>query len=891
MKNNNSTIAAHNNTPTLAISDNRGLAIRALAYNRIHASDAPEELITRNRYNAVGQLIASRDARLDSDNFRYQYPLGGAALRTDGVDSCTSMQLTDIEGRPVVSLDAKGTRSWMTYEPILGRPQEHQQQPEGGQKTVTDRFFYGENSPEHKAANLNGQCIRHYDTAGLQQVGSLSISGVALQQQRQLLTDTLGPVDWFGKEQSWASRLSPESFVTHCTTDILGQLITQTDAKGHTQRMAYNRAGQLSGSWLTIKKGTEQVIVKSLDYSAAGQKLREESGNGVVTEYRYEAETQRLIGIKTTRPAIKERPTLLQDLRYDYDPVGNILAIHNDAEATRFFRNQKIVPETTYRYDALYQLTEATGRESDSNRAQNASLPALSSLTDGNQYVNYTRRYSYDRAGNLLKIQHSGASQYSTNITISNISNHGIQQQDGLTAADIRCQFDAAGNQQQLQPGQPLQWDARHQLQQVTTVKRGAENTPNDDYEHYLYASDGMRVVKQSIQHTNNIRQISRVTYLPGLELRTQHNDSELMEDFQVITLGVAGRAQVRVLLWEKGQPAGIDNGQLRYSFDNQIGSSLLELDNNGDIISQEEYYPFGGTALFAARNTIEAKYKTVRYSGKERDATGLYYYGFRYYMPWLGRWLNADPAGTIDGLNLYRMVRNNPISLMDEDGRMPVRMTNDKESMIPTSIDYNIIIDTNIDYLYRADTRSPEEIEKAGGFSASGSIANAGTLGRFENGEPVEPILYTAEKVYGMKDFANKMPGERYFYKINASGLRVASYTKNFEGLKNTRNLVTHLKKQKQLMEKVIGEDWSNKTDTEIRKALITEDSSGPPSWMSLTTDAKEAHIIGDKKLLYKSKQLYEKDFQIPILVSWEKIEHIGSKEKGMLKKSKYMK
>ncbi|WP_050326476.1 RHS repeat domain-containing protein, partial [Yersinia enterocolitica] len=865
-------------TPTLTISDNRGLAIRALAYNRIHTSDAPEELITRNRYNAVGQLIASRDARLDSDNFRYQYPLGGAALRTDGVDNGTSMQLTNIEGRPVMSLDAKGTRSWVTYEPELGRPLAHQQQPEGGQKTVTDRFFYGENSAEHKAANINGQCIRHYDTAGLQQVDSLSISGVALQQQRQLLTDTLGPVNWFGEEQSWASRLRRESFVTRCTTDILGQLITQTDAKGHTQRMAYNRAGQLSGSWLTIKKGTEQVIVKSLDYSAAGQKLREESGNGVVTEYRYEAETQRLIGIKTTRPAIKERPTLLQDLRYDYDPVGNILAIHNDAEATRFFRNQKIVPETTYRYDALYQLTEATGRESDSNRAQNASLPALSSLTDGNQYVNYTRRYSYDRAGNLLKIQHSGASQYSTNITISNISNHGIQQQDGLTAADIRCQFDAAGNQQQLQPGQPLQWDARHQLQQVTTVKRGAENTPNDDYEHYLYASDGMRVVKQSIQHTNNIRQISRVTYLPGLELRTQHNDSELMEDFQVITLGVAGRAKVRVLLWEKGQPAGIDNGQLRYSFDNQIGSSLLELDNNGDIISQEEYYPFGGTALFAARNTIEAKYKTVRYSGKERDATGLYYYGFRYYMPWLGRWLNADPAGTIDGLNLYRMVRNNPISLMDEDGRMPVRMTNDKESMIPTSIDYNIIIDTNIDYLYRADTRSPEEIEKAGGFSASGSIANAGTLGRFENGEPVEPILYTAEKVYGMKDFANKMPGERYFYKINASGLRVASYTKNFEGLKNTRNLVTHLKKQKQLMEKVIGEDWSNKTDTEIRKALITEDSSGPPSWMSLTTDAKEAHIIGDKKLLYKSKQLYEKDFQIPILVSWEKIEHIGS-------------
>ncbi|HEN3621975.1 TPA: RHS repeat-associated core domain-containing protein, partial [Yersinia enterocolitica] len=127
--------------------------------------------------------------------------------------------------------------------------------------------------------------------------------------------------------------------------------------------------------------------------------------------------------------------------------------------------------------------------------------------------------------------------------------------------------------------------------------------------------------------------------------------------------------AQVRVLHWEHGKPDEIDNNQLRYSFDNQIGSSLLELDNNGDIISQEEYYPFGGTALFSARNTLEAKYKTVRYSGKERDATGLYYYGFRYYIPWLGRWLSADPAGTIDGLNLFCMVDNNPVTFHDSDG------------------------------------------------------------------------------------------------------------------------------------------------------------------------------------------------------------------------------
>ncbi|WP_390902819.1 RHS repeat-associated core domain-containing protein [Xenorhabdus bovienii] len=37
---------------------------------------------------------------------------------------------------------------------------------------------------------------------------------------------------------------------------------------------------------------------------------------------------------------------------------------------------------------------------------------------------------------------------------------------------------------------------------------------------------------------------------------------------------------------------------------------------------------------------------KTVRYSGKERDATGLYYYGYR-----TGRWLSPDPAGTVNSV------------------------------------------------------------------------------------------------------------------------------------------------------------------------------------------------------------------------------------------------
>ncbi|MFJ4543749.1 RHS repeat-associated core domain-containing protein [Pseudomonas sp. NPDC088885] len=63
-----------------------------------------------------------------------------------------------------------------------------------------------------------------------------------------------------------------------------------------------------------------------------------------------------------------------------------------------------------------------------------------------------------------------------------------------------------------------------------------------------------------------------------------------------------------------------------------------MELNENAGILSLEHYYPFGRTACWASNNALGAKYKSIRYSGKERDVTGFYYYGFRYYAPWLQR-------------------------------------------------------------------------------------------------------------------------------------------------------------------------------------------------------------------------------------------------------------
>ncbi len=48
------------------------------------------------------------------------------------------------------------------------------------------------------------------------------------------------------------------------------------------------------------------------------------------------------------------------------------------------------------------------------------------------------------------------------------------------------------------------------------------------------------------------------------------------------------------------------------------------------------------------------------------RSASGLYYYGYRYYDPVTGRWPSRDPIGERGGVNLYAFVKNDPIVSRD---------------------------------------------------------------------------------------------------------------------------------------------------------------------------------------------------------------------------------
>ena len=676
-------------TPVVSVNDNRGAIIRDLNWNHEQVNSPLRLLINHNLINDDSRVFESRDPRLFTAwsandatpaNLQSTPSLAGLILHRESSDSGNLVTLFDAAGRPVWSRDGCGTVQSITYDE-LGRPAKGSEQLNGSEIRFSWRSEYGDAGPADAGSqgnNLRGMCVAQYDDGGLVQVSSVALSGAVLSQTQRFLSSAEALPDWPDDAAEREALLEAEVYSTSVTADARGAVLNQTDAMNHMQSWRYDVSGNNCYQTVTPAGGETQSLLGDMTWSAAGQVLTESAGNGVNTEYSYDPQNQWLATITAQRAD----NTTLQALSYGYDNTGNVTSINDGSVAAGYWRNQATNGSRLFTYDALYQLLSATGRENANNTGmQYSALPVLS---DGNQYVNYTRSYHYDDSGNLATMTHAGAGNFTRTMTTESTSNRSVQQNDGgaQTPDAVTDWFDSNGNLLTLQASAAgsdgLTWDGSNNLQQVTLVSR---SSGDNDREIYQY-SGSQRVRKQTRTLMNGETQlwnIDEVRYLPGLELRKSWQETagnsptpSLTEELHVIT-GQAGRAGIRVLHWETGKPDGIDNNQVRWSVDDNIGSLELEMDVEGQLISREEYYPFGGTAVWAARSEVEADHKTVRYSGKERDGTGLYYYGHRYYAPWLCRWISADPAGEVDGLNLYRMVRNNPVSLKDMGGMAPI--------------------------------------------------------------------------------------------------------------------------------------------------------------------------------------------------------------------------
>ena len=118
------------------------------------------------------------------------------------------------------------------------------------------------------------------------------------------------------------------------------------------------------------------------------------------------------------------------------------------------------------------------------------------------------------------------------------------------------------------------------------------------------------------------------------------------------------------------------DNFSLYYYNSDHLGNIREVIDEKGDVVQITNYYPFGTPYSAEDCATHNPDQQDHKYNGKEFDTThGLntYDYGARQYCSLFGRWDRMDQLCEDDySISPYVYCRNNPIRMIDKDGRKP---------------------------------------------------------------------------------------------------------------------------------------------------------------------------------------------------------------------------
>ena len=413
--------------------------------------------------------------------------------------------------------------------------------------------------------------------------------------------------------------------------------VSSYDASGNRCSVTYPLGGrQLVTSFDALNRVTEIVESKpgvpgqrttTYQYDLAGNRLRCQQPNGVEEITAYDA-LSRKTSLLTRRYNSSKS---VSKFGYSYDLSSNVVRIieENAAVPSR---------EVTNTYDRTYRLTQES--TASGSKVEN---------------TNFTYDKAHNRIGRIRSTYLSGnlSTSFADTFTYGNPSNGKNSNQlvlyhDAKRNIDISYSYDANGNRyQRLENGSPTHtyaWDSKNRLIEVT-MPAGTSA--------YGYDYRTRRVIRNesSAGGSSDVITFSGGTSIFERPLNTSVPTVEYIRGSDWGG-GIGG-----ILYTVRGSTES-------HSAYNSRGDVIAKTDSNGSITWQASYEAFGTRTVETGTNLDRQRANT-----KEEDPTGLLNEGMRYRDLDTGLFISRDPAGFVDGPNVYTYVRQNPWTSFDPEG------------------------------------------------------------------------------------------------------------------------------------------------------------------------------------------------------------------------------
>jgi hypothetical protein len=555
--------AVHADTPTVAHLDSLGRLFLTIAHNGQAANGNDVLYRTSVKFDVEGNQREVRDAKLDPVTglgrivMQYDYDLLSTVIHQKSMEAPEQWILNDVLGKPIRVWKSPPRQAndpeqvFETHYDVLRRPVKSFVQgfdpTSFGRRILFEQMVYGDDPTngltlqQQVSANLRGKIYKQFDGAGVVTNKPYDFKGNLLDGSRQLTDEYKQQVNW------QAPPNLTETFTSQTKYDALNRPIAVTSP--HTAAMTasmtqpvYNEAGLLNSLDVSVRGAPSVSYVKNIDYNEKGQRTKIEYGNGAVTTYGYDPLTFRLTNITTTRPArgltqwkaLLDKPTVVQDLPYTYDPAGNITHVIDRAHKSVVYNGQQVDPESLYTYDAVYRLIAAQGREHigqmvfdhrppDGLCRDYPFLGIRTQMSDLQAIETYRERYEYDEVGNIAVMRHSATNNPWTrgydyrersliepgrvSYRLSRTSMPG----DNLAAPQLYSAtytHDEHGCITSMGHLQAMDWDFKDQLQHI---RQGTMEA------YYVYDAAGQRIRKRV--EKNNGALVEERIYLGGIEV------------------------------------------------------------------------------------------------------------------------------------------------------------------------------------------------------------------------------------------------------------------------------------------------------------------------------------------------------------------------------------